>query len=133
MTAELPEHPETRGSVEPQPSAVFAPCDRLGGCALARLPHPGHQRPVPPPPESWTQDDAEMVALALHTAETADPSLDNPDQVGHWPTVAGWLAVEVRRLRALLAAVCPYCGKADCECPQPCGCGHGRPHFCGLP
>lgn len=99
MTAELPGHPATRGSVQQQPPDAFAPCEAFGGCVFSSR--------TPPVPSDlmapWTADDAEMVALALHTAETCDQAPSNPDRVGHWPTVAGWLALEVRRLRALVA------------------------------
>lgn len=44
------------------------------------------------PHEPWTDEDAENVETALRAADA--------DQAGHWPTVAGWLACEVRRLRA---------------------------------
>jgi hypothetical protein len=46
---------------------------------------------------TWTEEDARMVAEALHCAETGT--------AGHWPTAAGWLAVEIDRLRAENAAL----------------------------
>jgi len=43
-----------------------------------------------------TDAEAELVEQALRCVDT--------DSAGHWPTAAGWLAYEVRRLRALLAS-----------------------------
>lgn len=49
---------------------------------------------------AWDEEDARLVAEALGAVDAydADPNV----KIGHWPTVAGWLAVEVRRLRAAL-------------------------------
>lgn len=40
----------------------------------------------------WSEEEAQFVEEALRCVDK--------DQAGHWPTVAGWLACEVRRLRA---------------------------------
>lgn len=48
--------------------------------------------------EPTSYEQAKDVETALYCAEKAAP-----DEVGSWPTVAGVLAAEVRRLREALA------------------------------
>ena len=47
-----------------------------------------------PAPE-WTDEERGFVEMALAAADAGN--------AGHWPTVAAYLAAEVRRLRALVA------------------------------
>jgi hypothetical protein len=59
--------------------------------------------PVEPAADpEWSEEERGFVEIALAAADAGN--------AGHWPTVAGYLADEVRRLRALTAEVDPEAG-----------------------
>ena len=56
-------------------------------------------------PKRLTAEEAEFVETALYAVDSGS--------AGHWPTVAGYLADEVRRLRAQVEAVDRLCRARD--------------------
>jgi hypothetical protein len=57
--------------------------------------------------EPLSDEERQFIEQALHCVDV--------DSAGHWPTVAGWLAVEVRRLRRIEAAARAYRAENDAD------------------